>query len=799
MQNVTHSNPTKLCCYHCGEAIKPEGEIVHDNLVFCCSGCFSVYQILSEANLCDLYDREERAVKVKPLDAHKYLALDSPEIAARFIEFNHEGLAKVTFFIPAIHCSSCIWLLEHLDRINSAIVRSTVNFPRREVILSFYTDAIQLKELAILLDSVGYAPQLDLSNQKKKSGKDIVTRLAVAGFCFGNAMLISLPDYMDLDYQIPGDYKSIFAYIILLFSLPVFFYSSSLYFSSAWKGLRHKFINIDVPISIGIFTLFARSVYEIVWLGELGYVDSLAGLVFFLLIGRWYQHKTYQALSFDRDIAAYFPMAVTRLKGSVEEITPIQDLIEDDELLIRNNELIPADGILLLGHANIDYSFVTGESIPTNQEVGTLLFAGGRQLGGPIHIKLTRRVNNSHLTRLWNQSEVKNEKFELQNLSDRISQYFTAAILILATLGALVWYFIDSSQSWQVFSAVLIVACPCASALAIPFTYGHTLRVFGKYGLYLKNSNVVEKLAHIQHIVFDKTGTLTHSLPEQVVYEGADLTPNEKNLVFSAASNSVHPLSKLVAGFLSGSRKLTIDFFDEYAGEGVIARFGTQIVQLGSAEWLKQEAPFDQNSRVYLSINQEFKGYFQFGVAYRDQIFPALEQLKKKYRLSLLSGDKDAQKKTLKPYFDLLRFKQKPLDKKEFISLRRTLENEKVMMVGDGLNDAGALKESYVGISIADDIYQFSPASDGILSAPSINKFPRFLDFSKKAVQIVIAALLISLLYNVVGLTIALMGFLSPIVCAILMPISSVSVVAFITFMVNWQSAKEFEIFPDHS
>lgn len=790
MQHVTDSTPTDLSCYHCGETIEPEGEIVQDAHAFCCSGCLSVYQILSEANLCDLYDREDRAVKVKPSDTRKYLALDNPEIAARFIEFSHEGLAKVTFFTPAIHCSSCIWLLEHLDRINSAIVNSTVNFPRREVTLSFYTDDIQLKEIAILLDSIGYAPQLDLSNQKKKSGQDIVTRLAVAGFCFGNAMLISLPDYLDLDYQIPVDYRSIFAYINLFFSLPVFFYSASLYFSSAWKGLRYQFINIDVPISIGIFTLFARSIYEIVWLGGLGFVDSLAGLVFFLLIGRWYQHKTYQALSFDRDIAAYFPMAVTRLTGSDEVVTPLQDLKEGDELLIRNNELIPADAVLLSGQANIDYSFVTGESVPSNQALGALLYAGGRQLGGPIHIKLSRRVNNSHLTRLWNQSEVKNESFELQNLSDRISQYFTAAILIIAGGGALAWYFIDVTQSWQVFSAVLIVACPCASALAIPFTYGHTLRVFGKNGLYLKNANVVEKLAHIQHIVFDKTGTLTRSLPEQVLYIGKALSTNEKNLVFSAASNSVHPLSKLVSSYLSGSRKLSIDFFDEYAGEGVIARFGTQIVQLGAAEWLKQMSPSDQSSRVYLSINQEYKGYFQFGVAYRENIFPALENLKKKYRLSLLSGDKDAQKKTLAPFFDLLRFRQKPKDKKEFIQLHRTDKQEKIMMVGDGLNDAGALKESYVGISIADDIYQFTPASDGILSSVAISRFPGFMDFSKNSVRIVIAALLISLLYNVVGLTIALMGFLSPIVCAILMPISSVTVVAFITLMVSWQSEK---------
>ncbi|MDH5610821.1 MAG: heavy metal translocating P-type ATPase metal-binding domain-containing protein, partial [Cyclobacteriaceae bacterium] len=621
-------------CYHCGEACREDAAIAFDGHVFCCTGCQSVYDILQQADLCDFYALDERTGKVRNQEQHSYRVLDDLDTARQFVEFEHDGIARVTFFSPAIHCSSCIWLLEHLGRVHKGVIQSQVNFLRKEVTVTYHTDQLSLKEVALLLDQVGYAPRIESRKNTGKKRNDLVVRLAVAGFCFGNSMLISIPDYLDMKVEIPDEFQRWFGYINLLFALPVFFYSSSVYFQSAWKGLKHRFVTIDVPVSLGIIALFVRSVVEITVFGELGYVDSLAGLVFFLLIGRWYQHKTYQALSFDRDLASYFPIAVSKIVESNEVTTKLAELVEGDLIRIRNQELIPADGVLEKGIANIDYSFVTGESVPSFHEKGSLMYAGGRQLGGPIEMKLTKKVNNSHLTRLWNQDNEEKEDNKLHNLSDRISQSFTLIILFLAFGAAAYWFFADPSLVVNVFTSILIVACPCALALAVPFTYGHTLRMFGHRGFYLKNANVIEKIAGIQRIVFDKTGTLTSPLPEQVSFVGHELNDQVVQWVYTAASNSIHPLSKILSNRYQDASLTTIERFEEIAGKGLEAVMEGHTIRLGSASWvLAGDVEADNRTKVYLGLDGTYLGYFLFSNVYRPGIFEMLENLTTSHRL----------------------------------------------------------------------------------------------------------------------------------------------------------------------
>jgi len=775
-------------CYHCGEPCERDEVILHDDKSFCCSGCSSVYQILKDADLCDFYNLEERTGKVLNANTQKYLVLDSPEVAKEFIEFSHEGLAKTTFFAPSIHCSSCIWLLEHLNRIQQGVVQSKVNFLKKEISITYRSDEVTLKDLAFLLDSIGYSPQLE-KRSPKKTERSLMIRLAVAGFCFGNSMLITIPEYLDLNYQIPRSFSQYFGYINLLFALPVFFYSAIVYFQSAWKGLKHKYINIDVPISLGIITLFVRSLFEILAAGGTGFVDSLTGLVFFLLIGRWYQHKTYQALSFDRGVGSYFPIAVTKVENDHEITTRLEDLKVGDDILIRNTELIPADCELVEGDGNIDYSFVTGESIPASVEQGSQIFAGGRQIGGSIVVRLIKSVHNSHMTKLWNSDAQADSESGINNISDKISQYFTLIIILIALGAGIAWWWIDSSKAVDVFTAILIVACPCALALAVPFSYGHTLRVFGNRGFFLKNANVVEKIARVKSIIFDKTGTLTNSLPENVSFIGEkELSESDKSLVYSVVSNSIHPLSKIISNQLKGAKKQEIFDFQEAAGLGIQAECGGRILKIGSAKWVGLDKNTQNTTNVFVSISGEIKGYFEFKNSYRDGIIESLKKLQRKYSLHLLSGDNSQEKEFLSPYFEKLNFKQSPEDKLEYTqSLKR---ESKVMMVGDGLNDAGALKESDVGISISDDVYQFSPSCDAILDSKKISRFPIFMEFSRISVKIVYLAFVISFMYNLVGLGFAITGQLTPLVSSILMPISSVSVVGIITLMINLNTPK---------
>ena len=791
----TSTTDTEVKCYHCGETCEPNDTIHYDDRNFCCQGCKSVYQILQEADLYEIYNLDDRASTVKPSDKRKYRILVDPELAKAFIEFEGQGLARVTFFAPGIHCSSCIWLLEHMGRLHPGIMQSTVQFVKKEVTITYSSDLITLKEVAELMDKIGYGPIVEPRKLQKSSSSDLIIRLGVAGFCFGNSMLISLPDYLDLNYQIPEDYRTIFGYINLAFSLPVFFYSAQVYFISAWKGLKHKFVNIDVPISMGIIALFVRSLIDILYFHQMGFVDSLAGLVFFLLIGRWFQHKTYQALSFDRDVGSYFPIAVSKWVDGQEVTTRIEELEEDDELIIHNQELIPADAILVEGQASIDYSFVTGESLPAPIAIGEKLFAGGRQLGGPIIVRLKRRVLNSHLTKLWNQSEQHQDHSRLNNLSDLISRYFTAAVIILALLGGVIWYFKDPSQVINVFTAILIVACPCALALAVPFTYGHTLRIFGQKGLYLKHAHVIEQLSRIKRIVFDKTGTLTRPLPEDISYHGDNLSEEQLTQIYNVAANSIHPLSKIIKKHLSIKLQRKInqirwDEYDEVAGKGVLARSGDTIVRLGSGSWLGVTNQDNNHlTSVHIEIDRVYKGYYKFGNAYREGVLDAIASLKQDYTLELLSGDHPSESERLQPYFHILKFRQTPEDKYQHVTQIRA-GNESIMMIGDGLNDAGALSASDVGVSLADDIYQFTPASDAILAAPNLVSVGRFLRFSRVAVKIVWVSFGISFFYNLAGLSFAFMGKLTPLVSSLLMPISSVSVVGFITLAAHLYAKK---------
>ena len=315
------------------------------------------------------------------------------------------------------------------------------------------------------------------------------------------------------------------------FSLPVVFYAGADYFISAYKGLRSKLLNIDVPIALGIAVLFIRSTVEIIFDLGSGFFDSLTGLVFFLLLGKFFQQKTYTFLSFERDYKSYFPIAVTKISSEIGE-HPIQvyDIKKGDRLLIRNEELIPVDGILINGKARIDYSFVTGESETVSKQSGDKLFAGGKQTSGVIEMEAIKSVEQSYLTQLWsNDVFSKNKEDGFTTLTNKISKRFTIAVLSIAFIATTFWLFVDASKAMNVFTAVLIIACPCAIALSAPFTFGNLLRIFGKLKFYVKNASVIEQLAAINTIIFDKTGTITSNKKSTANYDGVALTLPKKH------------------------------------------------------------------------------------------------------------------------------------------------------------------------------------------------------------------------------------------------------------------------------
>lgn len=785
-------------CYHCGE-VCAEDIIPFDEKNFCCTGCKLVYEVLLESDLCNYYDIEtnpggtQRDVSTR---GNRFDFLLDAEIIHQLLDFQNETESHVTFTIPLIHCASCIWLLENLHQLHDGVISGRVDFLKKNVHIKFNHLRISLRDLVLLLSNIGYEPSINLADADKKQVKPtdrkLIYKLAVAGFCFGNMMFFSLPEYLSEAELLGDDFRGLFNYLNILLALPVFFYSATDYYKSAWIALKRRTVNMDVPIAIGIFTLFFFSLYEILVVGQEGYMDTLGGLLFFLLIGKLYQQKTYDTLSFDRDYKAYFPLAVTRIKRGEEEVIALTKLQVGDIIRVRHEELIPSDSILLEGEASIDYSFVTGEEVPVVKRQGELIYAGGRQKGNPISLTVQKTPSQGYLTDLWNnESFEKKEDRSLETLATRISGKFTLTVLVIA-LGALVyWSYTDIALGVRAFTAVLIITCPCALAMSTPFTLGNTLRIFGQGKFYLKNAQVVERMAQVDTVVFDKTGTLTNPAEASIRFEGIPLTLQTKGIVKGLVNQSNHPLSNRINSWLEGITLEPLANIQEIKGKGLLGYYKGQEIRLGSVDFTgAKPAEILGGNQVFLSVEGELFGYFWIKSGLRPGISQVVKYIGKDRKIHFLSGDHGHEREHLREVFGpevIMNFNQSPVQKLNYLKRLRKNGNQS-LMIGDGLNDAGALRESKVGIALTARASNFSPASDAIMDASALSKLPAYLDFAKTCRKIIKASFGLSFTYNVVGVFFAVQGLVSPVFCAILMPLSSISVVVFTTITTNYMA-----------
>ena len=788
----------KQACAHCGEAC-PDNSIHLEEHIFCCEGCKTVYSILQENDLCTYYELESRpGISPKGHFKGKYAVLRDEKIASHFIDFDDGTRQMAEFFVPSIHCSSCIWLLETLHQLHKGIENSRVQFSERKVQITYRPDAISLAEVAELTAMIGYSPDIHMESvdkKKKRFNNDLLLKLGVAGFAFGNIMLLSLPEYFTMDAVHAPEFAPFFRWVSLVLTLPVVFYSASDYYRSSWGALRKGYLNIDIPISLGIIVLFGYSVFAVISGSGSGYFDSTAGLLFFLLLGKFFQRKTYDHLSFERDFKSYFPLAVNVLEESGEErAVAITEVAVGSRVRIRNGELIPCDIQLESPTAYIDNRFVTGESEAVTKYRGDKIFAGGRQMGAAIEGVVLREVSRSYLTQLWNNEVfLKDKTINFQSITDRISTFFTPLILLIAAAAGVFWWMVNPSLAILVVTSVLIVACPCALALSAPFAHGNALRILGKLGLYLKNTSTLEQMAMVDFLVFDKTGTLTYGQQGALHFIGTPLSPDEEHLVATVAGQSNHPLSRRIFDYLDLLPNAKLSAFEEIPGKGLRAVVNGVDVILGSASYTGLST--DDRSletRVYLQINGHHRGYYTLRNTYRPGLRESLQKLKTRFGMMLLSGDVPAERERLEAELAWdapMYFEQSPMEKLERVHQLKE-SGHVVMMIGDGLNDAGALQAAQVGMSLSEDVNNFSPACDAILADNKLKQLPAFLDFSKSVKRIIITSFGISFAYNLIGLYFAVTGQLSPIVAAVLMPVSSISVVLFTTMATRFTAGK---------
>lgn len=776
-------------CYHCGDKVigKP---VNYDTKNFCCHGCKSVYQILSENGLDNFYEFNQGS-GIKPSEEAKNLfkPLDVPEIFNDFIEFQNDSIYIVTFFLPSIHCSSCIYLLENLQKLNPKIIKSESNFTARTLQLTVKKDEL-LSDIALLLDRIGYKPELRQRSKTLSTSsydKKLLLQLGIAGFAFGSVMLWTFPEYLGLDSAFES-FRNFSAYLSLLVSLPVFFYSASGYVKSAFVAIRTKQLNLDIPIAIGIIVLFLKSSITVIMQEGSGYMDSFTGFVFFLLIGKWFQSKTYRNMAFDNDPKSYFPLGVHKISSDeTEEIILIDRLKEGDIIRIYNEEIIPCDATLIADKVVINTSFITGESDLINVKKGERIYAGSKLIGPSTIVEVARTTDRSKFAGIWNSSSKEKPQSFALNRENKLTKIFLIIVFFVAVAGAISWAFIDPSEIVNIVTAILVVACPCALALSFPFVYGNALRKFGNNDLYFKNSHEIEKLNTITHIVFDKTGTLTKDKTAGVQFSN-ELTQEQIELAYVLTKQSTHPYSKSIANYLSklvgvGTK---LDSLHETPGKGIEGTYDkNKSIKIGSADYVgvTQE---DAESSSYLSVNGQLIGKFTFKSELRNNILSTLDDLSKNYTISLLSGDKAQDAQLFSPLigaFDM-HFNQNPTQKKEFIE-KLEHEGHRVAYIGDGLNDSEALSSATLGISVADDVFRFTPSCDAIVNARSINKMADYFKFGKYTSFALKVCMAFSLIYNTVGMAFALMGLVTPLFAAILMPLSSITIVLISTSLIR--------------
>lgn len=791
---ITQRTETQTDCLHCGDTCGPKSILTPEGS-FCCTGCEAVYRILSEHNLCDYYVvGDETTRHRRPVFRRDdYAALDQTDVKTRYIEYADTDVENLRFDVPNLHCPSCMWLLDRLHEFDSGILVSTADMSRRQVAVRINPRITTVRNVAELLAQLGYPPvvraesthQEDQLRQQER--RSLYLKMGVAGFAAGNIMLFGITKYL-AGGELPPALVLLFNILSIILAAPVVVYSASPWWRSAWGAVSHRRINLDVPVALGIAAIFVRSLVDIgMGLGD-GYLDSFAGLVFFLLIGRLFQTKAYDSISFDRTYRSFFPLYVRRERQSVVSTVPLDDIVPGDTMIIRHGEVIAADGVVLGNGGYVDYSFVTGESAPIECGEGTFVYAGARVIGRALRCTATAAAARSYLAMLWERSSTSVPRTSLLRLSDRFAATFTALAVVIAVGGAAL-YLPDIGKALDVFTAVLIIACPCALTLAAPITLGTAMGQLGLRKIWLKNTATVVQLADVDAVVFDKTGTLTRG-DLLLTRHGDPLSQDEELAIRRVAASSSHPVSRALAGDMCD----TADDVEE-GQQAIRGRALGYDVLLGSAQALRHEGyvvhdvPF---AIVHAAVNGQYIGCWSALSTVRAGMDTSIRRMREEGITAVLaSGDTEREADLFTSAFahDEMTFSASPEVKQKLVESLRT-KGHHVLMMGDGLNDAIAMSSADVAVAVTDATATLVPACDVIVDGDSARHIDTVIRYSKTMKKFIFINLGVSIIYNSIGLSMAVSGVLTPLAAAILMPVSNLTVIGIGVAAARWYSRR---------
>ncbi|HTQ04714.1 MAG TPA: cation-translocating P-type ATPase [Polyangiaceae bacterium] len=784
-----------VACAHCGLPVAPT-EPRASGPRFCCSACGVAYSIIHEAGLGAYYlhrdaGQADGAAKTRAT-GRSYAEYDDPVFEASHVETTPD-CARIELFLEGLHCTACVWLVERLDRVVPGVASARLDLGRAALDVRFDPGRVTPSAIARGLDGLGYPPHP--SGSARRAGeaqgeRKLWVRLGVAGALAGNVMLMALALYSGAASD--PTYAALFRWGSFLLSSVSVFYCGSVFLRGAAAAVRTRTPHMDLPVSIGILTGFARSAWNTLSSrGEI-YFDSISVLIFLLLVGRWLQlrHQRGAARALEL-IAALAPRAARRVEGDRLVEVPAESLATGDIVEVAADERIPVDGVIVAGRTSVDSSWLTGESMPEERAPGDRVYAGTHNTSHTIRLRVEVAGAETRLGRLMQSVEAaQSRRAPIVRLADRVAGRFVVAVLAASALTFAAWCFVDPSRALDNAVALLVVTCPCALGMATPLAVSAALRRAARAGVFFKGGEFLEALAHPGTIAFDKTGTLTEGRLALASFMGENsVVP----LLRAAERRSPHPIGRALYAGLAAASELEADEVTELPGAGVVARVAGHEVRVGSAAHVlggrKSALGFWQaeltrqvslgRPAVACSVDGAVRAVASFDDPLRADAVGSLATLRSLgYRIALLSGDHELVVRSLEPELGELvtaRGGMSPEDKLAWVEAAR--REGPVVMVGDGVNDAAAMSAADVAIAVHGGAEASLVAADAFTTEPGVSKVLEAVVGARRTLGVIRRGIGFSLAYNVVGVVLCMGGWISPLLAAVLMPLSSLTVV----------------------
>lgn len=788
-----------ISCAHCSLPVPSARVESAARLQFCCDGCRSVYAVLNANGLESYYAlRGDAEALPARITQRRYAEFDDPAFLERHVRRPAPNLCQSELFLEGIHCSACVWLVERLGRVVPGVVEARLDVSRSELSVVWEHDRVEFSEVARGLASLGYPPHASAASrveaERRATDRTLLLRIGVAGAAAGNVMLMAFALYSGLFSQMDAEYATLFRWASFAIATPTVAWTGNVFFRGAWAALRTKTPHMDLPVSIGIVAGYlGGAINTLRGSGEV-YFDSLCTLIFLLLVGRWLQRKHHRRAANASDLlTALAPsVAVVELDGELQEVSA-ESVPAGAVVVVRPGERVPVDGVVSRGSSSVDSALLTGETAPISVCIGDRVYAGTINQTAELRVRCESAGEQTRVGRLMQSVErAQRDRAPIVRLADRVAGYFVWIILAIAGVTLLFWAWLDSAHAVDHTVALLVVTCPCALGMATPLAVSAALARAARQGLLFKGGEFVEALARPRLFVFDKTGTLTEGRLELLARTGAE---SAFALCRAAEAASNHPIGRAFQRALPEAPGLVVAETSDHPGGGLFANVSGHAVYVGSlpfvaahTEKLPSWAPTFADTQaalgrtpVFVGVDGELSAAAAFGDRLRRDAAPALARLRELgVKVALLSGDHQRVVDAVVGELggDWLEARGGTSPEQKLAKVRAYCERQSgVVMVGDGVNDAAALSSANVGLALHGGAEASLAAADVFTTEPGLMRVVEAVDGSRRTLGVIERGIGLSLAYNLAGVGLAVTGILSPLWAAVLMPLSSISVV----------------------